>query len=237
MADQAAGLRRLISRDFVRILAVTGARPGVGGTFVSRHLAAAVTSLGREVCLLDGAEAPFDHRHGDAATLTAALEARRRGAEFALLDVPATSGSGQARLAACAADVVVVLRAGEDDLRETYALMKRMVSGAGKCRLHVLINRSHDAAYANRIFGNLSKTSDKFLSQPIQFLGDLPAEDHAVGQDARDINLIDSHPHTPLARMLRALAERILLWPYPGENDMSGFARRLVAALRPRPSD
>ena len=51
MADQAAGLRRLISRDFVRVIALTSAQPGAGVSFVTRQLAAAATALGREVCV------------------------------------------------------------------------------------------------------------------------------------------------------------------------------------------
>lgn len=237
MADQAAGLRRLISRDFVRIVAVTAARPGAGVTLVARHLAAALTALGREVCLLDARAPPLNPAVVDSVRLHTDLESRRSGAEFALLDVGVAPGSGQLAIAASALDVIVVLGTGEEDLRETYAMMKRMVSISGKCRLHVLINRCADTEYANRIFGNLSATSDRFLSQPIQFFGDLPAYARASGRDARDLNFIDSHPQAPLARMLRALAERILLWPYPGENDMSGFARRLVAALGPTSND
>lgn len=232
MADQAAGLRRLISRDFVRIIAVTAARPRAGVTLVSSHLGAAMAALGREACQLQADDPLFSLRPLDSQALHGALEARRQGAEVALLAVPATSGASQAAFAASALDVIIVLNTGEEDLRESYALMKRLVAVSAKCRLHILINRSADTEYARRIFGNLSATSDRFLSQSIQFLGDLPVDANARGLDAHDLNLIETHPQAPAARMLRALAERILLWPYPGENDMSGFARRLVAALR-----
>lgn len=237
MADQAAGLRRLISRDFVRTIALTAARPGAGVTLVSGQLAAAATAQGRQVCLMQAEDPAFAQAGSDSGAVHAALEARRQGAEITLIDIPAASGTRQAAVAASALDVIVLLQSAQEDLRETYALMKRIVSISAKCRLHILINRSADAEYANRIFGNLSKTSDRFLSQSIQFLGDLPVDRHALGREARELNLIDNHPQAHLARMLRALAERILLWPYPGENDMSGFARRLVAALRSPTSD
>lgn len=237
MADQAAGLRRLISRDFVRVVAVTAARPGAGVTLVSRHLQAAAAVMGREVCLLPASDPLFGSRPLDSGALHAGLEDRRQGAEVALLVVPAASAPEQVALAASALDVIIVLGTGEAELRESYRLMKRLVAVSARCRLHALINRCADTEYAKRIFGNLSITSDRFLSQSIQFLGSLPLEPHARGQDARDLNLIETHPQAPAARMLRALAERILLWPYPGENDMSGFARRLVAALRSTTSD
>ncbi len=249
MADQAAGLRRLISRDFVRVLALTSARPGAGVSFVTRELAAAIAALGREVCVLDAAKeedacaplppalmAMWRDARGDDRGLGDALERARRGAEIVLVDVPGASRERQARIAACAPDVILLLEARQSELQDTYALMKRILSVSGKCRLHVLINRCADTEYAKRIFANLSSTSDKYLSQPIQFLGKLPHDEHLSQRLPKDMNFLETHPHSPLARMLRALAEHILLWPFPGENDMSGFARRLVAALPATPA-
>ena len=231
MADQAAGLRRMISRDFVRVIALTSARPGTGVSFIARQLAAALSSLGREVYSLRLEEDLLARARADPAVLADALERDRQGAEIALMDVPRASDERQARIIGCAPDVILVLGPDQAGLQDAYLLIKRILSVSGKCRLHVLINRSADTEYAKRIFGNLSTTSDKFLSQPLQYLGELPNDNRWSRLHAKDINLLETHPHSPLAVMLRALAERILLWPFPGENDMSGFARRLVAAL------
>ncbi|MFN0314245.1 MAG: hypothetical protein ACKVQA_04305 [Burkholderiales bacterium] len=231
MADQAAGLRRLISRDFVRVIALTSAQPGSGVSLIARHLASALSSLGREVFPIECKEELLARARGDPGLLADALEKGRRGAEIALLEVPSTPNDRQARLAACAPDVILVMAPGPSALQDAYLLIKRILSVSGKCRLHVLLNQSADMDYAKRIFGNLSATSNKFLSQPLQYLGELPNDDRMSQGQSQDINLLANHPHAPLAVMLRALAERILLWPYPGENDMSGFARRLVAAL------
>lgn len=241
MADQAAGLRRLISRDFVRILALASAHRGSGVSFITAQFAAALGLLGREACVLRGDEGAqqvsrallpmIDAAGGDSARLAQSLEQVRAGAEIVLLDLPSAPLELQARIAACAPDVLVVLQARQSHLRESYALIKRISSVSGKCRLHVLFNRSDDTEHARRIFGNLAATSDRFLSQPIEFLGVLPHEDRASHGVYSTENFIEMQPHSNLSRMLRALAERILLWPYPGENDMSGFARRLVAAL------
>jgi len=233
MADQAAGLRRLISRDFVRILALVAARPGAGASFVTAQLHAALRALGREALRVDASDPLFSGQRLESDTLAAALETRRQGAEIALLDLSSVRDSTQAAWAACALDVVVVMPADDVALRESYALMKRIVSRSGKCRLHILLNQCRDTEYANRIFASLSRTSDQFLSQSVQLLGHLPLDSPPHGGTWGDVNLIDLRPQSQLVRMLRALAERILLWPYPGENDMSGFARRLVAALRP----
>ncbi len=51
--DQAAGLRRMVSPDGVRVIAVTGGKGGVGKTNVSVNLALAMSALGREVLLMD----------------------------------------------------------------------------------------------------------------------------------------------------------------------------------------
>lgn len=244
MADQAAGLRRLISRDFVRILALTAAHRGAGVSFLAPQLAEALRAQGREVCLLqaDGAPLPgavsllpmLTAAEGDEHRLATALERARAGAEIALLDLSCAYPQRQVPISACVPDVVLLLEAHQSRLRDSYALIKRISSVSGKCRLHILFNRCDDTERARRIFGSLSTTSDRFLSRPLEFLGALPLVERPPPTGDVDEEFARLHPHSPWSRMLRALAERILLWPFPGENDMSGFARRLVAALPAR---
>ncbi len=51
--DQASGLRRIVKRNPVRVIAVTGGKGGVGKTNVSVNLATALASSGKRVMLLD----------------------------------------------------------------------------------------------------------------------------------------------------------------------------------------
>lgn len=51
--DQAAGLRRMVNPEPVRVLAVTGGKGGVGKTNVSVNLSIALAELGRKVMLFD----------------------------------------------------------------------------------------------------------------------------------------------------------------------------------------
>jgi len=259
MADQAAGLRRLISRDFVRVIAITSVRSDPWVSFLAFQLSAAIGALGREVCLLDGAATGTVTRmpshagqaisplapkqlmqwliaaQGDGQKLAEQLERARGGAENVLVAIPRATGARQARLASCAPDVILLIPPALSELQDAYALIKRILSVSGKCRLHVLVDDCAEPEYAKRIFCNLSRTTDKFLSQKLEFLGDLPRDDRFRQVHARDIPF-HSDPHSPVARMLRALAEHILLWPFPGENDMTGYARRLVAALPAPPA-
>jgi flagellar biosynthesis protein FlhG len=51
--DQAAGLRRIVNPEPVRVIAVTSGKGGVGKTNVSVNLAVAMAAAGKEVMLLD----------------------------------------------------------------------------------------------------------------------------------------------------------------------------------------
>lgn len=51
--DQAAGLRRMVNPEPVRVVAVTGGKGGVGKTNISVNLGVALAELGRRVMLLD----------------------------------------------------------------------------------------------------------------------------------------------------------------------------------------
>jgi flagellar biosynthesis protein FlhG len=51
--DQAAGLRRMVNPEPVRVIAVTGGKGGVGKTNISVNLGVAMAEMGRRVMLLD----------------------------------------------------------------------------------------------------------------------------------------------------------------------------------------
>jgi flagellar biosynthesis protein FlhG len=51
--DQAAGLRRLVSKEPIRVIAVSSGKGGVGKTNVSVNLALAIASQGKDVMLFD----------------------------------------------------------------------------------------------------------------------------------------------------------------------------------------
>jgi flagellar biosynthesis protein FlhG len=53
VADQAEGLRKLLGRDFVRILTMTSSREGVGKTTAVLNLAIALSKAGKNVLVLD----------------------------------------------------------------------------------------------------------------------------------------------------------------------------------------
>jgi flagellar biosynthesis protein FlhG len=53
MRDQADGLRRLLAKDFLRIVTVTSGRNRVGKTSAVINLAAALARAGRDVLVID----------------------------------------------------------------------------------------------------------------------------------------------------------------------------------------
>ncbi|HQT25243.1 MAG TPA: AAA family ATPase [Burkholderiales bacterium] len=70
MTDQAEGLRRLLGRDFVRIVTLTSSRDGVGKTTATLNLATALANAGKSVMILDenpGKSNLADQLHRDSA--------------------------------------------------------------------------------------------------------------------------------------------------------------------------
>lgn len=87
--DQAEGLRRLLRPDFVRVLALAGARPGVGRATLADNLAAVLARRGRRVLVIDtqSRTPPPDLAPPPQQDLTAVLRGRKR------LDDVVTQGS------------------------------------------------------------------------------------------------------------------------------------------------
>lgn len=272
LADQAAGLRRLLAPRMLRTVAVTSALPSAGRTLVAANLAVALASEGRNVLLVDCGKGP-----SSASELLGVrprsdlLYAARGSAEWQSAVVEGAAGVRVAAASALAValgggappdpsrlaqlfdtlqnetdvllvdappdDLVLAAAAGEAILlagpeaeaaTESYRLIKRLHADGGRARVHVVVNRTQTTAHGDRIFGNLSATSNRFLNLPLELLGQI-SDDERVPRAARLRQpVVEVFPDAVSASALRACAEALSRWPYPGDTNLGDFAIRLV---------
>jgi flagellar biosynthesis protein FlhG len=273
LADQAAGLRRLVSPCVARTLAVTAGAPSADHSAVAANLAVALTRHvngvlvdacggprgsarmldaepardllevardGRapsEACVQRGRALRVVRAHqalaavarlpeDEARRVAGALTALTAAADAIIID--AVPGA----LAPLAAADLVLLVTGDDAeaITASYRFLKRMAAALGPRHVGVVVNAARSPARAQTIFGNLAATAAKFLSLPLECMGQIPHDERQQRAIALRRPLIELFPASPVATALRGCAEMLLASPaHPGAQ---AFAGRLLAALR-----
>ncbi len=272
LADQAAGLRRLLAGSALRTIAVASASPGAGRTLVTVNLAVALARLGRGVLLLDcavgqgsaawllgapptgdllgGARGAVDPRSlvaegfagvrvarapalvaalagapgPEVSRLALVLDTLREDAHVLLVDAPPASVA----LGAASGELILLVGPGAPAMTESYRLIKRLYAGFGRRRIHILVNRANSPTHADRIFGNLSATSRRFLNLPLESVGQIPDDERMLRATRLRQPVVEAFPEAGCARALRECADTLSRWPYPGENGFADFAIRLI---------
>jgi flagellar biosynthesis protein FlhG len=276
LADQAAGLRRLLAGSALRTIAVTSATPSAGRTLVAVNLAVSLTRLGLRILLLDcavgrgtaawllgapptgdllgGARGVADPRSlvvegfagvrvaraqalvaalsgapgPEASRLSRVLDSLREDADMLLVDA---SAAGVA-LGAASGELILLVGPGARAMTESYRLIKRLYRDFGRRRIHILVNRADSPTHADRIFGNLSATSRRFLDLPLESVGHIPDDERMLRAARLRQPVVEAFPEAACARALRQCADTLSRWPYPSENGFADFAIRLIETAR-----
>jgi len=162
------------------------------------------------------------------AHLAQVLETLREDVDVLLVDAP----PGDLVWSAAAGELIVLTGPGAQAMTESYRLIKRLNVDGGRRRMHILANRMQSASHADKIFGNLSATSKRFLNLPLEFLGCIP-DDERMSRAARLRQMVvEAFPESECARAVRECADAVLRWNYTGEDGFADFAIRLVDNAR-----
>jgi len=162
------------------------------------------------------------------AHLAQVLETLREDVDVLLVDAP----PGDLVWGAAAGELIVLTGPGAQAMTESYRLIKRLNVDGGRRRMHILANRMQSASHADKIFGNLSATSKRFLNLPLEFLGCIP-DDERMSRAARLRQMVvEAFPESECARAVRECADAVLRWNYTGEDGFADFAIRLVDNAR-----
>jgi flagellar biosynthesis protein FlhG len=162
------------------------------------------------------------------AHLAQGLETLREDVDVLLVDAP----PGDLVWSAAAGELIVLTGPSAQAMTESYRLIKRLNVDGGRRRMHILANRMQSASHADKIFGNLSATSKRFLNLPLEFLGCIP-DDERMSRAARLRQMVvEAFPESECARAVRECADAVLRWNYTGEDGFADFAIRLVDNAR-----
>jgi len=162
------------------------------------------------------------------ARLAQVLEALREDADVLLVDVP----PGDLIWSAAAGELILLAGPGAQAMTESYRLIKRLNVDGGRRRMHILVNRMQSASHADKIFGNLSATSKRFLNLPLEFLGCIPDDERMLRAARLRQMVVEAFPESECARAVRECADAVLRWNYTGEDGFADFAIRLVDNAR-----
>jgi flagellar biosynthesis protein FlhG len=236
VADQADGLRRLLSLTPTRVVAVVGIGRGEGTTTTAMNLGAALVHQGKDVLLLDehGATAPVvntDPRqlcHGGVVLVDALLDREGR----------------LSSLAQSADELLLVLQPNAASITSAYAGIKRLHYAHGLKQMRFLINGVSGAEEAERITTNLANTGSRYLAVSLQAAGWVRADPHMA--DARRLNetVVEAFPASPAAVDFRRIAADMGRWPWRASEPLRSRSaespahglRAAMASARPAPA-
>ena len=255
LADQAAGLRRLLRRGGLRSIAVVGAGPDGDPSLATANLAAALIRHGRAVLLVECTGRitdAFERVHAaryrqagepgssglqvlrtsfasrqDVLRLVHSLDLAAKSADILLIDA---SPPADLACAAASREVILAVSPSTVGITGAYRFLKRLHNQSDRRRTFVLVHPGRSEAHAGRIFGNLSATCRRFLNLSVEYMGCIP-DDERIERGARlSRPVAEPFPRSGPALAWDACAERLLRWPGPGDDGFAEFARRLIVA-------
>lgn len=205
--DQAAGLRRLMARPALRIVAVIDG----AGDVLTQQLAARLGEQGAPSLMIGAGESAV-HQYPGGAVLDAQARALARAdtadamAWLCSADVRfvlARAAMPQARgPVGFAAEVMLVVDAEPqaaiaENLTATYGVLKQLHARDAAPRCHILVRGGPPAA-APALFSRLESVASRFLGMGLGFAGHVPA--------AGDRGAVAHNAQAEVARRLVALA-------------------------------
>ena len=174
---------------------------------------------------MGGALSRADSRH--AKDLAQLFRTLHQSAGVVLVDTPA----GDLSLVAAAREIVLLAGPQLSGITDSYRLVKRL-HAHGMRHVHVLVNRAVNVAHGDRIFGNLSSTSRRFLNLPLEYIGQVP-DDARLARAARMRQPVtEAFADAASARAFRDCADILMRGPQPDEDGFVEFSDRLLASAR-----
>lgn len=226
VADQADGLRRLLSHTPTRVVAVLGIVRGDGATTVALNLGAALVHEGRDALLLDEHDAQAD-RFVD--TDPRAL----CHSGVVLVDAVLDSQGRLSPMAQSADELLLVLQPNAASITSAYAGIKRLHYAHGLKQLRFLVNRVSGAEEAQRITTNLANTGSRYLAVSLQAAGWVRGDPHMADAHRLKETVVGAFPASAAAVDFRRIAADMGRWPWRAREPGRRSAERPAHAHQP----
>src|SRR5215831_8224855 len=150
----------------------------------------------------------------------------RTGAGVVLIDATA----GDLGLVSAARETLLIVGPHMSAITDTYRFLKRLHACAPR-HVHVLVNRVVNKTHGDRIFGNLSFTSRRFLHLPLTLTGQVPDDVRLSQAASLRQPVVEAFADADSAVALRNGAA-MLLRSAPPEDSFVDFAHRLLQSAR-----
>jgi flagellar biosynthesis protein FlhG len=185
------------------------------------------TSLGFDVLpAASGMVSLADVSAEEQGEIMAALKTLLDRYPLVLLDTGAGISSPVLRFNRAAHKNIVVLTPEPTSVTDAYALIKLLRQRLADHRIHLLVNMAQDGEEGRRVGDNLSQTVERFLKCSLSSMGHVVMDPAARRSVLARLPFVKSHPETPAAVCLRAIAEQVLAWEPEGEADPLGHLIR-----------
>lgn len=139
---------------------------------------------------------------------------------FDIMLVDASSNSnGELPLASLdESEIVVQLSAESDHIMAAYGLIKRIQQRNGRRSFGIMVTDSarHEA---KKVFQNMAGVADRYLASPLEWIGNIPADDKLSAATASGRTIIEAFPSAPAAQAYLAMAE---YFHYQSDLGLSG---------------
>ncbi len=134
----------------------------------------AIVSVGQNLWAVSAAGCA-SRLHEDSPVIREKLEMlmtpMRGGSDFILIDSHLDPQSHLSILSSTAYHMIVVVSAETDSIRDSYALIKRLVNERGREGFQIVITRPKSAEDAQMVFDNLKRTAGRHLGVSLHLLG------------------------------------------------------------------
>jgi flagellar biosynthesis protein FlhG len=135
--------------------------------------------------------------------------------DLVLIDTGAGIGDNVLFFVGGAQEALLVLTPEPTSLSDAYAAVKVLSLEGGVEHFNVLVNLAATEQQARDIYEKLCTVSRRFLKARLKLLGQLPRDENIHRAVLLQRPLVHAFPHSPAARAMKAVADRLLSEPPP----------------------